>query len=127
MNLLPTIFSVLLLAPLRAADAPPPSMRGTLAPALQPFVDNQVIAGAVALVANKDKVLDVATVGFASLGTKAPMREDTMFWLASITKTFTATALMTLVDDGKVNVGDPVEKYLPKFKGQQVTDATDKT
>ena len=122
--------AALLLTPLSAlaaADTQSPFMRGALAPALQPFVDNQVISGAVALVADKDKVLDVATVGFASLNTKAPMREDTMFWLASITKTFTATALMTLVDDGKVNVDDPVEKYLPEFKGQQVADATDKT
>ena len=125
-----TLLTTLLLMPLfplHAAEALQDSTRGTLTLALQPFVDNQIISGAVVLVADKEKVLDVMTVGFASLSTKMPMREDTMFWLASITKTFTATALMTLVDDGKVNVDDPVEKYLPEFKGQQVTDATDKT
>ncbi|MCX7006910.1 MAG: serine hydrolase [Kiritimatiellaeota bacterium] len=117
---------VLLLMPLVALCAAEPP-RGPLASALQPFVDRQIIAGAVMLVADKDKVLAVETVGYASLNTKAPMWADSMFWLASITKTFTATALMMLVDEGKVNVDDPVEKYLPEFKGQPVADAADKT
>ncbi len=120
-------FGLALLLPLsgvvQAGDAP----HGTVAPALQPFVDRQIIAGAVALVADKDRVLAVETVGCSSLSAKAPMQTNTLFWLASITKTFTATALMMLVDEGKVNVDDPVEKYLPEFKGQQVADATDKT
>ncbi|HEY6168047.1 MAG TPA: serine hydrolase domain-containing protein [Verrucomicrobiae bacterium] len=114
------------MASLHAAEAPSSSPRGALAPVLQPFVDRQVIAGAVALVANKDKMLDVTTVGVSSLDAKTPMRADNLFWLASMTKTFTATALMILVDEGKVNVDDPVEKYLPEFKGQMVADGKDK-
>ena len=107
-RILLTLTTLLLtpLFPLHAAEALQDSTRGTLTLALQPFVDNQIISGAVALVADKEKVLDVMTVGFASLSTKTPMREDTLFWLASITKSFTATVLMTLVDDGKVNVDE---------------------
>jgi CubicO group peptidase (beta-lactamase class C family) len=43
-----------------------------------------------------------------------------LFWIASTSKPITATALMMLVDEGKVNLDDPVEKYLPEFKGQMV-------
>jgi CubicO group peptidase (beta-lactamase class C family) len=96
-----------------------------LAAALQPFVDTHVVAGAVGLVATKDKLLDLATVGYADIGAKKPMRADSFFWVASMTKPVTATALMMLVDEGKVSVDDPVEKYLPEFKGQWVAVARD--
>lgn len=89
---------------------------------MQPFVDDHYISGAVALVADSERVLDVTTAGYSSLSTKTPLREDSVFWLASISKTFVATAMMMLVDEGRVNVDDAVEKYLPEFKGQLVVD-----
>jgi CubicO group peptidase (beta-lactamase class C family) len=49
---------------------------------------------------------------------KRPMRTDALFWIASQSKPMTAAALMMLVDEGRVRVDDPVEKYLPEFKGQ---------
>ncbi len=88
--------------------------------ALQPFVDKQLLAGAVTLVATKHKILDASTIGFANLTTRQPMQPDNLFWIASMTKPMTGTALMMLVDEGRVNVDDPVEKYLPEFKGQMV-------
>lgn len=88
--------------------------------ALTPFVDHQVISGAVTLVANKTEILDLETVGYADLESRKPMAHDTLFWIASMTKPMTATALMMLVEEGKVDVNDPVEKYLPEFKGQMV-------
>ena len=48
------------------------------------------------------------------------MSPDALFWIASMSKGMTAAALMMLVDEGKVNVDDPVEKYLPEFHGQMV-------
>ena len=99
---------------------------GRIASALQPFVDHHTLAGAVTLVANKDKFLDVATVGFADITAKKPMRADALFWIASMSKPITAAALMILVDEGKVNVNDPVEKYLPEFKDQMVVAEQDK-
>ena len=88
--------------------------------ALQPFVDRHTLAGAVALVATKDKVLAVATAGFADIAAQKAMAPDAIFWIASQSKPITASALMMLVDEGKVNVEDPVEKYLPEFRGQMV-------
>jgi CubicO group peptidase (beta-lactamase class C family) len=91
-----------------------------IAPQLQRFVDQHVLAGAVTLVASKDKVLDLSTVGFADVAAQQPMTADALFWIASMSKPITAAALMILVDEGKVKADDPVEKYLPEFKGQMV-------
>ena len=91
-----------------------------IAPRLQPFVDSHEIAGAVTLVATRDKVLDLSTVGLADVAAKKAMKPDALFWIASMSKPITSAALMMLVDEGKVKVDDPVEKYLPEFKGQMV-------
>ena len=108
------ILSILLLcgAPwtLRAEQSP-------IVTALQPFVERKVLAGAVTMVASKDEVLSVECVGYADVAAQKPMRTDALFWIASMTKPFTATALMMLVDEGKVKLDDPVEKYMPEFKG----------
>jgi CubicO group peptidase (beta-lactamase class C family) len=91
-------------------DAPPPLPKITAA--LAPFVEKQLIAGAVTLVESKERVLDFQTIGYADVARKTPMRTDTMFWIASMSKPITATALMMLVDEGKVNIDDPVSKIL---------------
>ena len=96
------------------------TVREPIAAALQPFVDRHELAGAVTLVATKDKVLDVETVGWSDIAGKKRMREDAVFWIASMSKAMTAAGLMVLVDEGKVKLDDPVEKYLPEFKGQMV-------
>jgi len=96
-----------------------------LASVLQPFVERGTLAGAVTLVAAKDKLLDLECVGFADIGAKKPMQTDGLFWIASQSKPMTATALMMLVDAGKVNGAEPVEKYWPEFKGQMVVVESD--
>jgi len=88
---------------------------------LAPFVQREELAGAVALVANKDKVLNVTTVGFADREANKPMPADAIFWIASQSKGITATAVMMLVDEGKISLDDSVEKYLPEFKDQKVS------
>ena len=65
-------------------------------------------------------MLSLEAVGYADVAAKKPMRTDALFWIASQSKPITATALMMLVDEGKVRLDDPVEKYLPEFKGQMV-------
>ncbi len=92
---------------------------------LQPFVDKHELAGAVALVADKDKVVSVETVGFADIEAGKPMKADSVFWIASQSKGITAAAVMMLVDEGKISLDDPVEKYLPEFRGQMVVAGKD--
>jgi CubicO group peptidase (beta-lactamase class C family) len=123
--LLATVFSLAAgLGLMSAAQGQQRAPRGgpvNLAASVQPFVDRQELAGAVMLVADKSKILAVETVGWADMDAKKPMRPDSMFWIASQSKCITAAALMVLVDEGKVGVDDPVEKYLPEFRGQMVT------
>ncbi len=88
----------------------------SIAAQLQPFVEKGEMAGAVALVASKDKVLAVEAVGFADVAAKRVMKTDAMFWIASQSKPITGVALMILVDEGKLSLDDAVEKYLPEFK-----------
>ncbi len=80
-------------------------------------VDDGEVSGAVTVVATKDKVLHCAATGWANLEGKQPMRTDTLFWIASMTKPVTAVAVLMLQDEGKLNVADPVAKYLPEFAG----------
>lgn len=87
---------------------------------LKPFIDRHVLAGAVTIVASPDKVLSLESVGFADINAHKPMKTDALFWIASQSKPLTASALMMLVDEGKVVLDDPVEKYLPEFKGQML-------
>jgi len=92
---------------------------------LQPFVDDNTVPGVVALIATRNKVLDVAAVGWADVDRKIPMHADDLFWLASLSKGITASAVMILVDEGKVNLDDPVDKYLPEFEPQWYEDKQD--
>src|SRR5258708_5879960 len=83
--------------------------------AMQEMVAKNEIAGAVTVVVKKNKVLHLETTGFADIAMKKPMTPDTLFWVASMTKPITGTAILMLQDDGKLNVADPVAKYLPEF------------
>lgn len=116
---LPVVLVATLLGPssVRAQTAPPKTPNPIVA-SLQPFVDDQTLAGAVTLVASKDKVLSLDAVGYADIAAHKLMQTDCLFWIASQSKPITCAALMMLVDEGKINVDDPVEKYLPEFKGQ---------
>jgi CubicO group peptidase (beta-lactamase class C family) len=115
--LLALLGTIAVVGPARHSAAESPK---TISAALQPFVDNHTLAGAVTLVASRDQVLSLEAVGYMDMARKRPMRTDALFWIASQSKAMTATGLMMLVDEGKVNVDDPVEKYLPEFKGQWV-------
>jgi CubicO group peptidase (beta-lactamase class C family) len=97
-----------------------------MAAVLQPFVNSHTLAGAVVLVADKNKVLDVEAVGYADITARKPMQTNCVFWIASQSKPITAAALLMLVDEGKVKLDDPVEKYLPEFNGQMVVAERDK-
>jgi CubicO group peptidase (beta-lactamase class C family) len=83
--------------------------------AMEAQVAKKEIAGAVTVVVSKDKILYLETTGLADIAAKKPMTPDTLFWIASMTKPVTAVAVLMLQDEGKLNVGDPVAKYLPEF------------
>jgi CubicO group peptidase (beta-lactamase class C family) len=89
---------------------------------MQSFVDAGTAAGFVTLVAVNGKVVQLSATGYQDRETKTPMRTDTIFQVMSLTKAVTAAGIMILVDEGKLSLIDPVEKYLPTFKGQLLKD-----
>ena len=94
--------------------------------AMQRFVDDQTIAGAVTVVATSGAVVRTDAVGFASLSGRAPMKGDELFWIASMTKPMVGVSVLLLQDEGKLSIDDPVEKWLPAFRDQwMVTEQSD--
>jgi CubicO group peptidase (beta-lactamase class C family) len=81
------------------------------------LVEARKIAGAVTLIAHRGKVGSLEAVGFRDLEAKVPMRTDSVFRIASMTKIVTALSVLMLSDEGKLTVDDPVEKHLPEFRG----------
>lgn len=86
--------------------------------ALQRFVASGALAGAVLLVADAEGVRSHGAVGFADLAARAPMKPDSFFWIASMSKPMTSAAVLMLVDEGRLSLDDPLEKHLPEFAGQ---------
>lgn len=66
------------------------------------------------------KLVHVHALGFANLETNAPAASDTRFRIASMTKSFVALAALKLRDQGKLQLDDPVTKYLPEFRAMQL-------
>src|SRR5262249_5958147 len=97
-----------------AAVALYPKLPGVDA-AIRKVFDAGEIPGAVTVVATADKIIHCDATGLANLVTKEPMRPDTVFWIASMTKPVTGVALLMLQDEGKLNIADPVSKYIPEF------------
>ena len=108
-------------ATLTQVEAAQPPENSEVTKRLQSFVDSGTIAGAVTVVADRHRMLSLNTVGVADLKGQKPMRADSLFWIASMTKPITAVAVLMLQDEHKLNVEDPVEKYLPEFKNQWLT------
>jgi len=82
-------------------------------------VRSGLIPGAVVCIGHNGKIVYQKAYGSKSLiPAKSPMREDTIFDAASLTKVIaTTSAMMKLVEDGKITLGDPVTRYLPEFQG----------
>ena len=91
---------------------------------LRGHVDRGEMAGAVALVAWPGGV-HVEAVGVQDLAAGTPMRRDTIFRLASMTKPIVAAMAMLLVDDGRIALDDPVERWLPELADRRVLRSPD--
>jgi CubicO group peptidase (beta-lactamase class C family) len=88
--------------------------------ALQRYIDDHKLAGAVALVARRGKVAYFEAQGLKDVESAEPMRTDTLFRMASTTKPVTAVAILMLMEEGKLRLNDPVSQFIPEFKDQKV-------
>jgi CubicO group peptidase (beta-lactamase class C family) len=91
-----------------------------LTSAFQADVDRGEIPGAVVLIARNGKVAYFKAFGFQDREKQVPMKTDAIFRIASMTKPFISVAAMMLVEEGKLQLLDPVSVYLPEFKNLQV-------
>jgi CubicO group peptidase (beta-lactamase class C family) len=85
---------------------------------MQEFVDHGTASGFVTLVAHRGQLAHLEATGWQDRESRKPMRTTSMFQIMSMTKPITCATVMTLVDEGRISINDPVEKYLPDFKGQ---------
>lgn len=91
---------------------------------LKAEIDQGRLAGAVVMVARKGKLVYSDSIGFQDKAAGTPMAPDAIFRIYSMTKPLVSVALMQLVEDGRVQLTDPVSKFLPAWKGQQVSVAS---
>ena len=80
------------------------------------YVDRGQLPGAVILVARHGRVVYLQPFGFRDREAKAPMRDDSIFRIASQSKAPVSVAVLMLQEQGALLIGDPVGKYLPEFK-----------
>ena len=85
-------------------------------------IDAKEVSGAVTLVASREKVLHLDAMGQADLAAGTPMRAESIFWIASMTKPVTAAAILMLQDEGKLSVDDPIGKYIPELAHLKTAD-----
>jgi CubicO group peptidase (beta-lactamase class C family) len=97
---------------------------GRMADVMRGYVDRGEIAGAVTLLCRHDEV-HVEAIGARDLATAAPMRRDTIFRIASMTKPITAAAAMILVEEAKLRLDDPVDRWLPELANRKVLRGID--
>lgn len=88
--------------------------------AMQRYVDAGHAAGIVTWVARAGRVIQQGSYGMADVEAGVPMRPDTLFRLASMTKPVTSVAAMMLVEEGRLALEDPVSRYLPEFASPSV-------
>jgi CubicO group peptidase (beta-lactamase class C family) len=87
-------------------------------------VDQGKLPGAVVMVARKGKLVYADAVGFQDKGAGTPMSRDSIFRIYSMTKPLASVAAMMLVEDGTIQLTDPVAKFLPGWDKMQVSTAT---
>src|SRR5436190_3517511 len=86
----------------------------------QRYIDAGRFPGAQLLVYRRGKVVHSSVQGFADVERKAPVKDDTIFRIYSMTKPITSVAFMMLVEEGRVALDEPVAKYIPEWRNLSV-------
>ena len=103
-----------------------PERLARIQPAVERWIEQKSIAGAVTLVARHGKIVQFGAYGMADIENKVPMKTDNIFRIMSMTKPVTSVAVMILLEDGLFQLDDPVSKFIPEFKNPRViVPATD--
>src|SRR5437899_8575739 len=100
--------------------------RADLSSFLKSAVDRGGVPGVVALVTSPERELYVEAVGLASVADRRPMRADSIFRIASMTKPVTSVAAMMLYEQGRLSLDEPVKTYLPDYEQPPVLVSFDR-
>src|SRR5271169_5845317 len=92
-------------------------------PAMQAYIDRGVYAGITTLIARRGKIVHAEQFGWRDKEARMPMSADTIFRLYSMTKPIICTALMTLLEEGRFRLIEPLAKYIPAFGAVKVLEA----
>ena len=87
---------------------------------IQRAIDANEISGAVTLVSRRGHIAHFEAQGLMDIEAQAPMRKDTIFPIASMTKPITGVAVLMLVEEGKVRLTDRVSRFIPEFTDTKV-------
>ena len=87
------------------------------------FVDDGKISSVQTAIIRRGKLIHFDTYGYSDIDSKMPLKENSIFRLASMTKPIVSVALMMLYEDGKFHLDDPLEKYIPWFKNPKIMDS----
>ncbi|WP_339657004.1 serine hydrolase domain-containing protein [uncultured Maribacter sp.] len=85
-------------------------------------IDSAFISGAVALIAREDKIIYQRAFGFSDREKSKAMSLDNIFRFASMSKPITSTAVMQLIEQGKLSTDDPLSKFIPAFADVEVLE-----
>ena len=87
---------------------------------LAPYVELDQLAGAAALIWRDGRVIDIATVGNRDLVSGLPVERDTIFRVASLSKAVTTVAALTMLDEGRFELDEPITRCAPELARMRV-------
>jgi CubicO group peptidase (beta-lactamase class C family) len=93
---------------------------------VQRHIDAHDISGAVTLVARNGKVVHFEAHGLADIEANKPMSKDSLFWIMSMTKPVVGTAVLMMMEEGRLRLTDPVSRFISEFKGMKVAVIEDR-
>jgi CubicO group peptidase (beta-lactamase class C family) len=86
-----------------------------IGPALQAFVDSGELAGIVTLTSRHGEIVQDEALGWCDIETRTPMRSDTLFRIASMTKPIASVAALMLMEEGRIALADPISRWVPEL------------
>lgn len=93
-----------------------------IATAIQPFLKDQLVPGAVTMVGHQGNIVHLESHGMADLEKGRAMQKEDLFWIASMTKPIIGAAVLILQDQGKLNINDQVDLHLSEFSDQWLVE-----
>src|ERR1700704_6983620 len=115
-------FLTVIFLPLSFGLAQTPASLDSIPAHMHDVIVANEVPGAVTVVATRESVLRMDAQGWADPEHKSFMRVDSIFWIASMSKPITATAVLMLMEEGKISLDDPISKYIPELGGLKTAD-----